>query len=136
MASHKEPGGSVNGSFAALSYIGSVGSIASLAPVNLQVLESPIQMSLDEMRRQLKTRNQVDNRAKWLRWMPRCPPANKILHVPLMKNPFFIILCVAQALGRLTYQQFNVLVPSYARSLAVEYAKLFFKLSAITFLER
>ena len=105
-------------SLAVMNYLGSVGSLVSLEPA--QVQEMPASLTLAQMRSQLKTRNQIDNRPKWLCWMPRCPDASTILDVNLIKDPFFLIMSVAMALGRLTYQQFNVLVPSFAQSVGVE----------------
>lgn len=100
-----------------LNYLGSVGSLISLEPAIVQ--EMPVSMSLAKMRNQLKTRNQIDERPKWLRFMPRCPPASSILDLNLIKDPFFIVMSVAMALGRLSYQQFNVFVPSFAQSVGV-----------------
>ena len=100
-----------------MNYLGSVGSLVSLEPV--QVQEMPATLTLSQMRKQLKTRNQIDQRPVWLRWMPRCPPASSILDLNLLKDPFFIVMSVAMALGRLSYQQFNVLVPSFAQSVGV-----------------
>ncbi|KAK4011813.1 uncharacterized protein LOC116921744 [Daphnia magna] len=100
-----------------LNYLGSVGSLVSLEPAIAH--EMPVTMSLGQMRKQLKTRTQIDKRPKWLQFMPRCPPASSILDLNLIKDPFFIIMSVAMALGRLTYQQFNVLVPSFAQSVGV-----------------
>ncbi|XP_046646925.1 monocarboxylate transporter 9-like [Daphnia pulicaria] len=100
-----------------LNYLGSVGSLISLEQKTAQ--ELPVTMSLSKMRGQLKTRTQVDERPKWLRFMPRCPKASSILDLNLIKDPFFIVMSVAMALGRLSYQQFNVFVPSFAQSVGV-----------------
>ncbi|XP_046458774.1 uncharacterized protein LOC124205390 [Daphnia pulex] len=100
-----------------LNYLGSVGSLISLEQRTSQ--ELPVTMSLSKMRGQLKTRTQVDERPKWLRFMPRCPKASSILDLNLIKDPFFIVMSVAMALGRLSYQQFNVFVPSFAQSVGV-----------------
>lgn len=101
-----------------MNYLGSVGSLVSLEPAHIQ--EMPATLTLAEMRQQLKTRNQKDERPKWLRWMPRCPAASSILDLNLLRDPFFLFMSVAMALGRLTYQQFNVFVPSFAQSVGVE----------------
>lgn len=105
-------------SLAALSYAGSVGSLASLTPSFYK--EAPKSKTLEEMRQELKTRTQQDTRPAFLRWLPRCPAASSILNLQMMKDPFFIIMSVAMALSRLTYQQFNVLVPAFAQSIGVE----------------
>ncbi|EFX71431.1 hypothetical protein DAPPUDRAFT_255762 [Daphnia pulex] len=100
-----------------LNYLGSVGSLISLEQKTAQ--ELPVTMSLSKMRGQLKTRTQVDERPKWLRFMPRCPKASSILNLNLIKDPFFIVMSVAMAFGRLSYQQFNVFVPSFVQSVGV-----------------
>ena len=105
-------------SLAALSYAGSVGSLASITPSIYK--EAPKSMTLEEMRQELKTRTKEDTRPAFLRWLPRCPAASSILSLQMMKDPFFVIMCVATALSRLTYQQFNVLVPAFAQSIGVE----------------
>lgn len=105
-------------SLAVMNYLGSVGSLVSLEPAIVQ--EMPATMTLAQMRHQMKTRHQVPQRPKWLCWVPRCPQASSILDLALIKDPFFLIMSVAMALGRLSYQQFNVLVPSFARSIGVE----------------
>lgn len=105
-------------SLAVMNYLGSVGSLVSLEPAVPH--DMPATLTLAQMRKQLKTRTQIDQRPKWIRWMPRCPQASTILDIGLMKDPFFLIMSVVMALGRLTYQQFNVLVPSFAQSIGVE----------------
>jgi len=112
------PTAAVRISLAALSYAGSVGSLASLTPSIYK--EAPKSKTLEEMRQELKTRTQQDTRPAFLRWLPRCPAASSILNLQMMKDPFFIIMSVAMALSRLTYQQFNVLVPAFAQSIGVE----------------
>lgn len=111
----------VRSSQAALNYLGSMGSLASVAPAHVQ--EVPANLTMNEMRSQLKTRNTPDTRPKWMRFVPRCPNAKTILNLSLLKDPIFLLMSIAMGLGRLTYQQFNVLVPSFAQEIGVEPTK-------------
>ena len=107
-------------SSAALNYIGSVASFASVSPMNgPQLQQHPSSMTLQEMRRQLKVHTQQDQRPVWLYWMPRCPAFSSIISLELFKDTFFVIASIAIALSRLTYQEVNVLVPSYAQSMEI-----------------
>ena len=101
----------------AASYVTSSGSRACLASVEpLQVMQQF--HTLQQLRQQLKT-HQATPRNWYLRWFPRCPQPSSILDLQLFKDPFFVICSVSMAITRLTYQEVNVLVPSFAQDLGI-----------------
>jgi len=91
------------------------GSMVSMMGVN--VLQNK---TLRELRQQMKTHHLQPQRRRWLRWIPRCPHPRTIINVPLLQDGFFWIFSITLAISRLTYQEFNVLVPSFGQSMDID----------------
>ena len=105
-----------------VNYVANMGSLASIPDLEIvKSLENPPKpMTLHELRQQRKIHHLVPQRRWWLQWIPRCPDPKTILDLQLFKDGFFWIFSVTLALARLTYQEFNVLISSYAQSLDVD----------------